>query len=267
MYSSIQSYLRQRQYPRSPCRSPCSDQRQQQSCEKNRKQQQQQRRPTDQLAVTAHIAAAGHAAAVVRVPATAQQSENRRVDGRRAARDVGRGRLPAGQNAGLRVVQQGPDSHKVAAGQQNGAVGARGDRQESRDPTGAVRAQVPAGGAESVARGPAPAPGQNPPDILDPVHRARVHGLLRVRQIRDAVDYLHKEDVSRRDIKCENVLLEDMWHVKPADFGFARMCSDERGRRLMRRTYYGSMWAYRKIRKPTTCGRSVSAQQPPADRG
>lgn len=60
------------------------------------------------------------------------------------------------------------------------------------------------------------------------------------RQVCDAVEYLHRNNISHRDIKCENILLESMRHVKLADFGFARLCTDDRGRRLMSQTYCGS---------------------------
>ncbi|XP_006819248.2 testis-specific serine/threonine-protein kinase 2-like [Saccoglossus kowalevskii] len=46
------------------------------------------------------------------------------------------------------------------------------------------------------------------------------------RQLVDGLKYLHAKDVVHRDLKCENLLLDECDHLKVADFGFARVISD-----------------------------------------
>ncbi|XP_050432627.1 testis-specific serine/threonine-protein kinase 1-like [Adelges cooleyi] len=81
-------------------------------------------------------------------------------------------------------------------------------------------------------------------DLLDYLHQIKcipnwqAHTFFK--QLCGAVDYLHRNDISHRDIKCENVLLESLRHVKLADFGFTRFCVDERSRQVLSQTYCGS---------------------------
>ncbi|KAK9892202.1 hypothetical protein WA026_019007 [Henosepilachna vigintioctopunctata] len=42
------------------------------------------------------------------------------------------------------------------------------------------------------------------------------------RQLVDAVDYCHERGVVHRDIKCENMLMDNGYNIKLSDFGFAR---------------------------------------------
>ncbi|SPP86130.1 testis-specific serine/threonine-protein kinase 1 [Drosophila guanche] len=42
------------------------------------------------------------------------------------------------------------------------------------------------------------------------------------RQLISAVEYIHSKGVVHRDIKCENLLLDEDWNLKLIDFGFAR---------------------------------------------
>lgn len=40
-------------------------------------------------------------------------------------------------------------------------------------------------------------------------------------QILDALDYMHTKKVVHRDLKLENILFDDQFNLKIADFGFA----------------------------------------------
>ncbi|OWF38998.1 CBL-interacting protein kinase 10-like [Mizuhopecten yessoensis] len=48
------------------------------------------------------------------------------------------------------------------------------------------------------------------------------------KQLLDIVNYLHENGVCHRDIKCENILLDDCYNIKLADFGFARRFPENR---------------------------------------
>ena len=60
---------------------------------------------------------------------------------------------------------------------------------------------------------------------------------LWMKQICSAVDFLHKKEISHRDLKLENLLIDSSKNVKLCDFGFAKNLSilDE-----LSQTYCGS---------------------------
>lgn len=60
-------------------------------------------------------------------------------------------------------------------------------------------------------------------------------------QLSSAVSYCHELGYCHRDLKCENVLLENDLSVKLTDFGFARQIEyDENGEIVLSRTFCGS---------------------------
>lgn len=66
--------------------------------------------------------------------------------------------------------------------------------------------------------------------ILDLIHKERRLSEPRAcqffRQIIAGVDYIHSQGVCHRDIKCENILLDERFVVKLIDFGFAKCYKD-----------------------------------------
>lgn len=66
--------------------------------------------------------------------------------------------------------------------------------------------------------------------ILDLIHKERRLTEARAcnffRQIVAGLEYCHSQGVAHRDIKCENILLDENFVVKLIDFGFAKSFRD-----------------------------------------
>lgn len=80
-------------------------------------------------------------------------------------------------------------------------------------------------------------------DLLD---RIKNHGVLSEKhtqiyfsQLVSAINYLHSNNISHRDVKCENVLLVNRYNVKLTDFTFARHFK-EKSYLAFSETYCGS---------------------------
>ncbi|ENN80185.1 hypothetical protein YQE_03381, partial [Dendroctonus ponderosae] len=64
------------------------------------------------------------------------------------------------------------------------------------------------------------------------------------KQLTYAIEYCHDRGVVHRDIKCENMLMDDSWNIKLSDFGFARgHMKPKNGQPILSETFCGS-YAY-----------------------
>jgi serine/threonine protein kinase len=55
------------------------------------------------------------------------------------------------------------------------------------------------------------------------------------------VEYIHKQGVVHRDLKLENILVDDDFDFHLADFGFATMGIDEKGRQKKLNDFLGAI--------------------------
>jgi len=81
--------------------------------------------------------------------------------------------------------------------------------------------------------------------LLDAIRKERYIDEIRSKQwfiqLISAVMYIHERGVVHRDIKCENILLDNELQIKLSDFGFARgNMHPENGRYPLSTTYCGS---------------------------
>ncbi|KAF8794628.1 testis-specific serine/threonine-protein kinase 1-like [Argiope bruennichi] len=59
-------------------------------------------------------------------------------------------------------------------------------------------------------------------------------------QMVSAMKYLHGLNIAHRDLKCENIMIDDNFKIKIIDFGFCRSTVDSSGRRRLSETFCGS---------------------------
>ncbi|NXU48909.1 TSSK1 kinase, partial [Turnix velox] len=60
-------------------------------------------------------------------------------------------------------------------------------------------------------------------------------------QLAAAVKYCHDSELAHRDLKCENILLDENLNIKLSDFGFSKSLSrDTNGKLILSKTFCGS---------------------------
>ncbi|NXN41181.1 TSSK1 kinase, partial [Rhinoptilus africanus] len=64
---------------------------------------------------------------------------------------------------------------------------------------------------------------------------------IKFNQLASAVKHCHDLDIAHRDLKCENILLDENLNIKLSDFGFSKSLSrDENGKTILSKTFCGS---------------------------
>ncbi|XP_035746358.1 testis-specific serine/threonine-protein kinase 2 [Egretta garzetta] len=64
---------------------------------------------------------------------------------------------------------------------------------------------------------------------------------IKFQQLASAIKHCHDSDFAHRDLKCENILLDEDLNIKLSDFGFSKSLSrDENGRTVLSKTFCGS---------------------------
>ncbi|CAG0886439.1 unnamed protein product [Cyprideis torosa] len=61
------------------------------------------------------------------------------------------------------------------------------------------------------------------------------------RQLFSAITYLFSHNITHRDLKCENLLLNEHYQLKIGDYGFARYSISKRGKDIYSETFCGSI--------------------------
>ncbi|NWX73030.1 TSSK1 kinase, partial [Alca torda] len=64
---------------------------------------------------------------------------------------------------------------------------------------------------------------------------------IKFKQLASAIKHCHDLDIAHRDLKCENILLDENLNIKLSDFGFSKSLSrDGNGKTILSKTFCGS---------------------------